>query len=401
LLLATTVAATPVIAQTLADPDVPEENFDEALDEVDIDVQGSLDDIDERRGFALEGDLRLGYILDGEDLQDVEFGVTDVLRARWRVSSTWGLLSGLRARARVSGICSTEDCSPEFILQPYIPTRASIEDGQVTIDSLFLQWFKSNRFDLAVGRMETKFVARGGVFAKSLDRNDSNNLRVNWTDGLHADYKAKNGWKTSLIVQYNDNDGASNVRREPLDFSSNESRLSYFLAFENLEPKRRMIQRAFDVSYLPASLAHDDYWGFVARIAARWPVRSDSWRLRMSSELGYAPTTPTREEAGIEGSGDTDGLAWNMTASVVDFLPSHSIGINYARTAGGWLLSPQYADNEELFEIRYMWRPTNRLTLDIRGRWRYELRQRIVEDPGRRRFDFYTRFTWTFENDEY
>ena len=56
---------------------------------------------------------------------------------------------------------------------------------------MFLQWFRSDRFDVAMGRMETKLVARGGVYAKSLGRNDSNNLRVNWTDGLHRTYKAK------------------------------------------------------------------------------------------------------------------------------------------------------------------------------------------------------------------
>jgi hypothetical protein len=158
------------------------------------------------------------------------------------------------------------------------------------------------------------------------------------------------------------------------------------------------------VSYLPATLAvdgpggsrYEDYWGFVARTAFRWPVRSDSWRLRLSSELGYAPTTQTRQEAGIVGSGDADGLAWNVTASIMDFLPRHSIGINYARTGAGWLLSPQYADNEELFEIRYMWRPNDRLTLDVRGRWRDELKELIIEDPSRDRFDFYARFTWSF-----
>ncbi len=394
----------PALAQSVTETDESEDDFDEALDEIDIDVQGSLDDTGDRRGFTLDGDLRLGYIFEGEDFQDVTLGETDVLRARWRVRSSWGLLPGLRARVRVAGLCSTEDCDLDFYLQPSLPAPASITDGQITIDSMFLQWYRSDQFDFAIGRMETKFVSRGGVYAKSLDRNDSNNLRINWTDGLHSTYKAKNGWDSHLIVQYNDEDGQSNVRRFPLDFSSSESRRSYFVAFENLEPKRRLIQRAFDVSYLPASLAVDgpggrrleDYWGFVARAALRWPVRSDSWRLRLSSELGYAPTTQTKQAAGIVGSGDADGLAWNITASIMDFLPSHSIGINYARTEAGWLLSPQYADNEELFEIRYVWRPKDQLTLDVRGRWRDELTQQIIDDPSRDRFDFYARFTWSF-----
>ena len=139
-----------------------------------------------------------------------------------------------------------------------------------------------------------------------------------------------------------------------------------------------------------------DYWAFVARAAARWPVRSEGWRLRFSSEVGYAPETPTRLASGIVGSGDAGGLAWNVSASIMDFLPNHSIGVNYAETEAGWLISPQYADNERLLELRYMWRPTDRLTMDVRGRWRDELTQRIVEEPDRDRFDFYARFTWSF-----
>ena len=67
----------------------------------------------------------------------------------------------------------------------------------------------------------------------------------------------------------------------------------------------------------------------------------------------------------------------------MDFVPHHSIGINYAQTGAGWLVSPQYTNNQRLIEIRYVWRPTDRLTLDIRGRWRDELQQRIIDDPDR------------------
>lgn len=375
------------------------------LDELEIDVEGSIGDAEEQRRWELDGDLRVGYVYAGEDLQDVVFRETDLLRTRWRIRGTLGITSGLRVRARVAGLCSTKDCEPDFILQPNLPNPASIEDGQITIDSMYLQWFRTDRFDIAVGRMETKFVARGGVFSKSLDRNDSNNLRINWTDGLHARYQAANGWQSNFIVQYNDEEGASNIRRDPLDFAASNSRRSYFLAFQNVEPKRRMIQRALDVSYLPASLVVDetgsqlreDYWGVVARVAWRWPVRSDDWRLRLSSELAYASNTQTKQMAGIVGEGSADGLAWNMTASIMDFRPGHSIGVNYARTGAGWLLSPQYADNEELFEIRYMWRPTSRLSVDVRGRWRDELEPLLTPNPARDRFDFYARLTWSFD----
>ena len=94
--------------------------------------------------------------------------------------------------------------------------------------------------------------------------------------------------------------------------------------------------------------------------------------------------------------GDAGGLAWNITASVVDFLPKHSIGINYAETEAGWLVSPEYRNNERLTEIRYMWRPNDRMTVDIPARLREDLQQRIIEDTDRDGFDFFMRFTWPF-----
>jgi len=397
--------ANPSNAQSVEAEESDSEDFDEALDELSIDVAHSIGDAVDRLGLSLDGDLRIGDLFVGDNIDDVRLGGADTLRARWRIRSTWGITERFRGVLRIAGLCSTNECDPDFVVQPYISTGTSMSDGQITIDEFFLQSFRSDRFNVAIGRMQAKFVARGGVFSKSLDQNDSNNLRINWTDGLHSTFKAKNGWESHMVLQYNSEDGPSNVRRDPLDFSDSGSRVSYLFGFENLQEKRRLVQRALDVNYFPSALLIngqadgqlEDYWGIVARLAGRWPLRSESWRFRVSGEVGYAPNTPTKAATGIVGTGDADGLAWNITASVMDFVPNHSIGINYAQTEAGWLVSPQYRNNERLFEIRYVWRPTGRLTLDVRGRWRDDLRERIIEDPDRNRFDFYVRFTWSFK----
>jgi hypothetical protein len=379
-------------------------DFDEALDEQAIDVANSIGGAVERRGLRIDGDLRVGNLFVGDDFEDVSLGDADAIRARWRIRATWGITERFRGVIRVAGLCSTDNCDPDFILQPNIPTRSTLEDGQITLDEFFLQTFRSDRFNVALGRMQTKFVARGGVFSKSLDQNDSNNLSINWTDGLHATFKMRNAWESHMVLRYNSSDGPGTVRRSPLDFSDSASRVSYLFGFENLQEKRRLVQRALDVSYLPKSLQTtgqadgplEDYWAIVARAAFRWPVREDSWRIRISSELGYAPNTQTKAAVGIVGAGDANGLAWNVTASVMDFVPEHSIGINYAQTEAGWLVSPQYRGNERLIELRYMWRPNDRMAVDIRGRRRLDLRQRIIEVSSGDLFDFYMRFTWNF-----
>ena len=91
-----------------------------------------------------------------------------------------------------------------------------------------------------------------------------------------------------------------------------------------------------------------------------------------------------------------DGLALAVTASVMDIWPSHSIGINYARSDPGWLLSPQYRDNEELFEVRYLWRKSDDFVVDARIRWREELDQKVTESQKLDEFDFFARVTLRF-----
>ena len=99
--------------------------------------------------------------------------------------------------------------------------------------------------------MQTKFVSRGGVFAKSLDRNNGNNTNVNWVDGMHAAYQARHGWVSNLIVQHNAPEGATEIRRGPLDFRDDGARASYFVAFEKRERTPHFLQRGLDISYLP------------------------------------------------------------------------------------------------------------------------------------------------------
>ncbi len=373
------------------------------------DIDGSLDDADssieineKQRGLTLTADTRTAYIRANVDDRDSSSQVEDVLGARWRVRSTYGFLPSLRGSVRISGLCSTNECKPDLVLQDYIPTNNGMAEGDITLDEAFLHWYRLDKFDLAIGRMQTKFVARGGVFAKSLDRNDSQNFNVNWTDGLHGTVRAGRGWVSHLILQHNAAEGATNVRRAPLDFDDSGARVSYFVAFENLERRPLFLQRALDISYLPKSLLKDgtqsgrrvDYYGVVLRSANRWPERDDGIRLRVAAELGYAPETQTLAAAGLAGSGDTDGLGWNVVLSLMDFKPRHSIGVNYGRVGAGWLLSPQFRPNESLVEIRYQWRRSRNLAIDIRVRQREELEQLVLTDRKRKELDVFVRITW-------
>ena len=402
--------ALPATAQTI---DESESEFAEAEIEkeeaIEADTDGSLDDTmnsidvrDEQDGIGLSADFRVGYFQWEIEDSDATSQTEDFAGSRWRFRAEGQLNPHLRVVGRIAGVCTTEECSPNLVLEDSIPTTNGMSPGDITLDEAYLHWFRLDRFDLALGRMQTKFVTRGGVFAKSLDRNDSSNINVNWTDGLHATFMGRSGWVPNLILQHNSPDGPTNVRRGPLDFDDPDARISYFFGIESLKRTRMFLQRGLDISYLPKSLLKDgplsgrreDYYGIVLRTANRWPERDEGIRLRTAVEIGYAPETQTKSTAGLAGDGDADGLAWNVVLSVMDFKPSHSIGINYGQLGAGWLLSPQFRENESLTEVRYQWRKSRQLAFDFRIRKRTELEQRTLSDSKREELDFFIRFTW-------
>jgi hypothetical protein len=401
------VIALPSAAQITDEPDkITESEIEEAIE---ADTDGSLDDstnsIDSAgvlKGVGIRADLRVGYFDFEIDEDDSGGQNNDVAVARWRIRTEYAINRHLRVVGRVAGICSNEECSPNFVLEDSIPSTSGMDDGDITLDEAYLQWSRLDRFDLAIGRMQTKFVSRGGVFSKSLDRNDSHNVNVNWTDGIHAAFRGHNGWSPHLILQRNPSSGSTNVRREPLNFDDSGARVSYFFSVESLTRTKFFLQRTIDISYLPESLLKDgdlsgrreDYYGIVLRNTNRWPERDDGPRLRVATEIGYAPKTQTQAAAGLAGDGDVDGLAWEISVSLMDFKPNHSIGVNYGEVSAGWLLSPQYRQNESSAELRYQWRKNSMLAFDVRVRQREELEQLLLNDSRQKELDFFVRFTW-------
>jgi len=136
----------------------------------------------------------------------------------------------------------------------------------------------------------------------------------------------------------------------------------------------------------------EDYYGIVIRTANRWPERDEGIRLRIATELGYAPETQTRTAAGL--AGDVDGLAWNIVLSP-DGLQTQPQHRGELRTCRGWVVvSPQFRQNESLAEIRYQWRKSRQLAIDFRIRQRRELEQLALSDRKHEELDFFLRLTW-------
>ena len=403
-----------VLADDAPTTDVAETTADVAKERAEMNVEKNDDDTAEvdtdttvdrevtRRGLTIDGDLRPIYNAYDRERRNGTSRSDEQLGFRARFLADFGLSDSVHVGARLAGVCFVDDCNLEFVRGSTTTTSSGLKSGQFTFDELYLHWFRTERGSIAVGRLQTRAVLRSGVYAKSLDRNNSNNVNINWTDGILGIYRAQNGWRSSFVLERNDSDGASSIRHGPLDFNDSEARNTYFTGFENIDSWGLIVQRAFDVSYIPNSLLVDgnangrreDYWGLVGRLVVRWPQRSEGIRLRSGLEMGYAPETPTAQAVNLEK--DADGLAWDVVVSVMDFLPGHSIGVNYAQTGSGWYLSPQFRPNEELLELRYQWRPAYFPLVEIRIRERQDLQQETTAIRKRHEIDGYFRLTWEF-----
>ena len=368
---------------------------------LEIDTETTVDNTETSTGLNFDADFRTIYDFDAELFERRTFS-DGVAGIRVRSLVDYGITEPLHVGARVAGTCFSDgNCDLDFVMKDAAPQNTGLKPGQFTFDELYVHWFRPNG-SVALGRLQTRFVMRGGVYSKSLDRNNSNNVNINWTDGAQATYRAKNGWHSSFIWEYNSRDGASSIRNGQLDFDNSRAKNTWFAGFENRNRWGPIVQRALDISYLPSSLLKDgvkngrrrDYWGIVGRLVGRWPQRRHGIRIRAGIEAGCAPETATPEAANLGSS--VSGFAWNVVVSLMDFLPTHSIGINYAQTGAGWLLSPQYRPNEELFELRYIWSPERRYwpLLEARLRWRGDLKRPLVAQRKEREVDGYLRLTW-------
>jgi hypothetical protein len=348
------------------------------------------------------GDVRTGYYHLERDHRDGDHSTTRDFRARIRPWLGFRLSPVIDARVRVAGRFSTAQDGMELYLEPHAPTTDGLELGQATVDEAYLNLRAGSRWNVRLGRMQTKF-ALADLLAKSLDRGDSPNTDVTWTDGGHVTFTVGGGWRSHLIVQHNSRRGPSNVLRAPLDFERDASRVTVFAAIENATRQDPISQRALDVTFIPGALrgadgGAEDYIAVVARGMLTWPLPVTGSPVGMGGELGYAPNTPSRSvlNLGDDGSGDVSGLAYQVAATVSDIVAGHRLGIVYGRIQPGWLIAPDFRNNDELVELRYQWVIARGHSMEARVRRRDELHRPLGAARDRRDTDVYVRYSLRF-----
>lgn len=349
------------------------------------------------------GDLRAGYYSAQRDDRDATEEEHDQFIGRVRGGLSWKPSPQISGTARLAGRYSTLDNNPHFEIFESIPDTDGLRAGDATVDELFIRYSPSSRWEVSMGRLQTAFEL-AGVAGGSLDRSDSPNTDITWTDGAHIRYAGNGSWNWHLILQYNASEGATNVRLPPLTFEDPGSRVSYFAALENLEPYGPIVQRTLDINYLPSALNTtngppnrlEDYLAFVGRLAAQWPVGPRDTKLLIGTELGFAPNTPDKATVGTGTSGSAGGFAWQVQLSILDLFPGHSFAVQHGRADAGWLISPDFRNNEVLSELRYEWQFDERQTFTARVRTREEMAPLVGAAQKQQDDDFFLRYTLKF-----
>jgi len=354
--------------------------------------------------YKVSGDIRGGYFSADRDDRNGSTNKTDEGRLRLRVGVSSKITNSLKAKVRFAGRYSTDDRNDNhFQIFESIPSGDGLRRGDSTLDEIYLNNKFSNGVSLTVGRMQTK-LELDGVAKKSLDRNDSPNTDINWTDGLYLKYPVKDGWKLHAIMQYNPASGSTELRRSPLNFSDSDSRISYFAALEKKSKTGLWAQRGIDITYLPAALQKDgsaagrieDYWAVVGRVAVRWPLGKSGSAFMLGGEAGFASEAPTKAAAGLPGAGDAGKNAFQVTFNWLNFVPKHSVGLVLGQADAGWLLSPDFRNNTDLAELRYKWVVAKKQKFEARIRRREDSELKTGAIKKREDVDLYLRYTYKF-----
>ncbi len=354
-------------------------------------------------GWEFGGDLRGGFYASERDSRSGVESSDESLRGRFRLFAQRELSDNWLFRGRVATWVTTDgnDYSLEF--DRYRASGTGTRPGEVHLDEFFFQWADdADRNTVRIGRFQTGFKLPV-VPDKSLDRNDASNVGIGWTDGVHWISELGGGWESHVIAQLNHRRGTGNTFRGPIDFSDSGSRLGAYLGLRSTESWGPISMRMLTLNWIPDALAthgvadprREDYLTMTAKAAAEWPVGEAGTRFVLAGEYGHAFDTP-RESVMLIGtpSDDVDGDGYQLSANLFDIRPGHNLGVVYGHVESGWLISNDFRNNNDLYEIRYQHHFNQQLRVDIRFRIREEIEQRIAASQLQEDRDLYVRFTY-------
>ncbi len=361
-------------------------------------------------GFDFYGDLRAGYFTINRDDRNDTINTTDEFRSRIRLGLKKDLGYGWSFASRFAGRYSTKEGNHGFTFDDHTLKTDGLSLGRSTLDESYFLYQSNkqskNQWSLQFGRFQTKYELPG-VAKKSLSRNESPNTDITWTDGISFRSKIFSDWDSNVILQYNPKDNPTTVQRAPLDFE--EAPLTAFWHIQNKKKWGPIVYRGFNITHIPDALPTvtaqgnlnnpgklDNYTAITAAAAAKWPIGEHGMSFMLASEIGLALNPPENSLTKLPANGDSDRTAYQVTFNLINFAPSHSIGLVLGQADAGWLISPDFTPNQQLTELRYKWQIHKKLKLEARFRQRKDVDLQVNKLKKREDQDFYFRLTYKF-----
>ncbi len=356
---------------------------------------GAMVPSETRPPVVFSGDARGLLIRQDRELRDGTTDCNEEAILRVRIGAESDLASNLRAKVRFAGRYSNNQSGTSFVFDDHPSGVAGLAAGESTMDEMWLESRFGEEWLVRAGRMQTRFLPEG-IAKQSIDRHNSTNTMINWTDGLMFMRDRGNGWRPQLIGHYNSPVRASHPARPPLDFSGSGSRWGVAAAVDNRDPLGPVVHRGVSLNWLPNALPdqHDgrrDYITLTARGAAAWPLGDDGTRFMLTGQWGLAPNVQSRGP----GMGRAENIGTMMGAQLLDLFPKHSVALFYSRAGDGWLLSPDVLVNTSAWEGRYEWRAGAWGVIEIRVRHRREIHSAAGEARVTDK-EYYLRWTRSF-----
>lgn len=367
-------------------------------------LAGDSSQTQEQQGFKYNLNVRTGYFALFRNERDGEYIKQDNFRLRIQTGVDYHVTPGLKVTARISGRFSNDQERFKFLFNDYIPSgQTSIDLGEATVDELYVRYVLSPSFTLRAGRMQSVYKLTS-VPGKTLDRENSHNTNINWTDGLHLTWRFYENWNLHFIAQHNSARGSSNVARQPLDFSSSNSRISYYTLVENIKQQGIWHQLNVSFNYFPDALPlygepnEDliDYYTLAGRASVKIPVDLLKADFVVGGEAGYAFNTPSgvATKTSLDNTDMAGNTAMFFSANLMNMFEKHNIGVLVGWIEDGWYLSPNMVDNKFDREVRYQYYFTDKFSMENRIRFRDDLNKLVDSERKLSQMDLFIRLSY-------
>lgn len=358
--------------------------------------------IDKNENLFLIGDVRFGYFSQmGEQRDGSNLNVHE-MRLRSRTGLRFNIHENVYLRARYAFRMNSRDIDLDPALHTSAPGNGGLKMGEGAFDEAYINVEASDYFSFRMGRFQTSYSVPG-VISNSIQRHDSPNTDVAWTDGILLSLKPAQQWSADFILQYHYHNPPTNVFRSPTQITTDDSPVTLFTSVTRSIENRAIEYVALDINYTPDALIENasgnriDYFATSLKSRLSWDIKNGR-ELQWGGEFAYSFNRPEKDMVGFTNTnGDkAGGFGFQSNVSIRNLFENQHLGFIAATLEPSLLTSSDYWNNILLLEVRHQYVFNSRLSAETRIRYRGDLKKLDTFNQKRWQIFPYARLTYRF-----